>query len=240
MRLSVVLNIPPLSHAAMEDAAEIAKLAARDNPGASIGLAGATAELSDLRDVTQQDFQHIAVLSMLAILIVVTAALRDFPVAIFILGATALSYFTTLGLTCWVFQLLGNHGLEWKVQMLLFIVLIAVGQDYSIFFAVRLAQEARTLSCREATKRAMIFTGPVISSCGLIMAATLGSVMAGDVQLLVQLGFAFALGMLLDTFIVRPLLLPALIVLSGRTLQRAIVGAIHAEAPAPAVHAPAG
>jgi len=188
----------------------------------------------DLRDITQQDFRHVAAMALLAILLVVSLVLRDFPVAVFILAATALSYFTTLGLTCWVFECFGVQGLEWKVQMLLFIVLIAVGQDYSIFFAVRLAQEARTLPCREATKRAIIFTGPVISSCGLIMAATLGSVMAGDVTVLVQLGFAFALGMLIDTFIVRPLLLPSLIVLSGRTLQRAAVGKLHSE-PTPSL-----
>jgi RND superfamily putative drug exporter len=224
MRMSVVLKVSPLTRTAMDEAAAIAAAASQANPGTSIQLTGATAEMIDLRDITQRDFWHIATLAMLAILLVVWAVLRDFPVAIFILAATTLSYLTTLGLTCWVFELLGNHGLEWKVQMLLFIVLIAVGQDYSIFFAVRLAQEARVLSCREATKKALIFTGPVISSCGLIMAATLGSVMAGDVQLLMQLGFAFALGMLIDTFVVRPLMLPSLILLSGRTLQKAVVG----------------
>ena len=69
---------------------------------------------------------------------------------------------------------------------------------------------------RTATERLLIFTGPVISSCGLIMAATLGSIMAADVQTLVQLGFAFAVGMLIDRFIVRPLLLPAFITLYQR------------------------
>jgi RND superfamily putative drug exporter len=233
MRLSVVLKISPLTRAAMNDAPAIAQ-AARDAAAAahldaSIQLTGATAEVIDLRDTTHLDFWRIAVLSLLAILIVVWAILRDLLIAIFILAATVLSYLTTLGLTYWVFQSLGSHGLEWKVQMLLFIVLVAVGQDYSIFLALRLAQEARGLPCRQAMHRAVIFTGPVISSCGLIMAATLGSVMAGDVQLLVQLGFAFALGMLIDTFIVRPLLLPSLIVLTGRTLQGAAVGsAFHA------------
>jgi RND superfamily putative drug exporter len=80
---------------------------------------------------------------------------------------------------------------------------------------VRYEQEARRHSRLEAAQRALIFTGPVISSCGLIMAATLGSIMASDVTLLVQLGFAFALGMLIDTFIIRPLLLPAFIVITG-------------------------
>ena len=238
MRMSAVLNISPLTPAALNDAPAIAQAArqaaAEANLTATIQLTGATAEIIDLRDTTQQDFRRIAALSLLAILLVVWAVLRDLLVAVFILAATVLSYLTTLGLTCWVFQALGAQGLEWKVQMLLFIVLVAVGQDYSIFLALRLAQEARRLPCREAMRRALIFTGPVISSCGLIMAATLGSVMAGDVQLLVQLGFAFALGMLIDTFIVRPLLLPSLIVLTGRTLRRAAAGGSLAAVPASA------
>ena len=88
------------------------------------------------------------------------------------------------------------------------------------FFAARLSQEGLALPPREATERALVHTGPVISSCGLIMAATLGSMMVGDVKMLQQLGFALALGMLIDTFVVRPLLLPSFIVLTGRTLAR--------------------
>jgi putative drug exporter of the RND superfamily len=227
MRFSIVLKIPPLSQAAMEDAPLIfhsaQSAAAQSGTPVHIYLTGATAEAIDMKMVTQEDFQRIAGMAMLAILIVVTSVLRDLLLSVVILSATALSYFTTVGLTYWFFQTLGWHGLEWKVQMLLFIVLIAVGQDYSIFFAMRLSQEARHLPCVAATEKAVIFTGPVISSCGLIMAATLGSLMAGDVQTLIQLGFAFALGMLLDTFIVRPLLLPAFVVLTCRTLPRAAV-----------------
>lgn len=221
MRLSVVLTVAPLSSAALDDVSKIAAAArgaaTAANFDAHVHLTGASAEMVDIRDVTHRDFVRIAGLALTVILIVVIAALRDVPLAIFMLGATLLSYFTTLGLTLWTFQLLGAHQLEWKVQMMLFIVLVAVGQDYSIFFALRYEQEARRLPRKEAVERALIFTGPVISSCGLIMAATLGSIMAGDIKLLVQLGFAFALGMLVDTFIVRPLLLPAFIVATGRT-----------------------
>jgi len=95
--------------------------------------------------------------------------------------------------------------------------MVAVGQDYNIFLAARLVQESRRLTAREAARNAIVYTGPVISSCGLIMAATLGSLMAGSLPLLVQLGFALALGMLIDTFIVRPLLLPSFCALTGRT-----------------------
>ena len=198
MRLSAVLNVPPLSHAALDNVSEIAAAADRavsaGGPERRIYLTGATAEMIDMRAMTQQDFRRIALMALGAILLVVTLVLRDFLLSVFILAATALSYLTTLGLTCWVFESLGAHGMEWKVQMLLFIVLVAVGQDYSIFFAMRLAQESRQLPCAEATQRALIFTGPVISSCGLIMAATLGSVMAGDVQVLRAVGRRVCVG----------------------------------------------
>lgn len=229
MRLSVVLSVPPFSHAAMDDVPRIAGAAARgaaaSNLNVRIGVAGATAEMIDIRSVTQQDFLRVAFLALAAILIVVTAILRDPLTSVFIIAATVLSYLATVGLTFWIFQSMGATGLESRVQMLLFMVLVAVGQDYSIFFAVRLAQESRRWPPIVATQRALVSTGPVISSCGLIMAATLGSVMAGDVQTLIQLGFAFALGMLIDTFLVRPLLLPAFVILTGRTLRRAAVGA---------------
>jgi uncharacterized membrane protein YdfJ with MMPL/SSD domain len=95
--------------------------------------------------------------------------------------------------------------------------MVSVGQDYNIFLAGRLMQEARRLPARLAAREALVHTGPVISSAGLIMAATLGSLMAGNLALLVQLGFAMALGMLIDTFVVRPLLLPSFAALTGKT-----------------------
>jgi len=222
-RFAVVLKVPPLSRGAMNDVAAIRSAigAALADVGtsATLHIAGSTAEMMDIRTITQQDFRRVATFATVAIVLMILLVLRDLWMSLFIVGATVLSYLTTVGLTYWIFSLCGSSGLEWKVQMLLFIVLVAVGQDYSIFFAVRFAQEARNLSGPAATKRALVFTGPVISSCGLIMAATLGSTMAGDVQALVQLGFALALGMLIDTFLIRPLLLPAFIVLTGRTLR---------------------
>jgi RND superfamily putative drug exporter len=226
MRMSAILKVSPLGREAMDDATSVAgaadRAAAQAGLNARIHITGATAEMIDTRTVTQQDFRRVSILALGAMLLVVTTLLRDIFLAIFILAATALSYFTTLGLTFWIFRSLGATGLEWKVQMMLFIVLMAVGQDYSIFFAMRLAQERKQLSCAAAVERALIFTGPVISTCGLIMAATLGSVMAGDVRLLVQMGLAFVLGMLIDTFIVRPLLLPSFISLRERLLRQPV------------------
>ena len=222
VRLTVVLSMPPLTANGLSALGRVVAAAGDAVPTCTVRAAGTTAEMVDLRAVTRADFRRTAGLALAVIFAVVTAVLGgDVVLSAFIVGVTLLSYFTALGLTAWLFGLAGAAGLEWKVQMLLFIVLVAVGQDYSLFFAARFAQEARAAAVPDAVRRAMVATGPVISSCGLIMAATLGSIIAADIAGLVQLGVAFVFGMLIDTFVVRPLVLPAFIVVTGRTLGRA-------------------
>ncbi len=192
---------------------------------AQVHLSGATVETMDLRDVTQSDFRRVAILSLSVILLIVAALLRDVLLSLYMVAATVAGYLATLGVTYWVFCLLGSSGLDWEVQVFLFIVMVAVGQDYNLFFAVRMAQEAETGSETETAAqaaRALVHTGRVISSCGLIMAATLGSMVVGEIKMLQQLGFALGLGMLIDTFVVRPLLLPTFILLTRRTVSKAV------------------
>ncbi len=187
-----------------------------------IHLSGATVETMDLRDVTQSDFRRVTILSLSVILLIVVALLRDVLLSLFMVAATVVGYLATLGVTALVFGMLGSAGIDWEVQVFLFIVMVAVGQDYNLFLAVRLAQESRDLDVAAATSRALVHTGRVISSCGVIMAVTLGSMVVGEIKMLQQLGFALGLGMLIDTFVVRPLLLPSFIILSRRTLSRAV------------------
>jgi RND superfamily putative drug exporter len=221
MRLSVILDQTGFSLAAMDSLKRLQRTVegrSRRIGRTDVYLTGATAEMADIKAVTQGDFHRVALLALAVIFLMVVALLRDVWLSAFMVASTVLSYFATLGIAYWVFAgLLGQEGLDWKVEVFLFVVMVAVGVDYSIFLASRLSQEARRLPVRMATCRAIIHTGPVISSCGLIMAATLGSLMAGDLQLLRQLGLALAMGMLIDTFLVRPVLLPAFVVLSGRT-----------------------
>lgn len=219
-RVVAVLGVPPLALEAMSAVRQIRRTARAeiDLAGAEVHLIGATPEIADVRAVTQEDFHLIAVLVLGVIFVVIFLLLRDPVLAGFMTCCTVISYLATLGVSYWVFcGLLGAAGLDWKVEVFLFVVIAAVGVDYNIFLAARLAEEARRLPPREAVRQAVAHTGPVISSCGIIMAATLGSLMAGEIVLLHQLGFAFAAGMLIDTFVVRPLLLPAFAALTGRT-----------------------
>jgi RND superfamily putative drug exporter len=229
MRIEIILDKPAMTLQAMGIVEEIedslAGMLARDNFDANVHIAGATAQTMDIRTVTGADFYRIAALALGVIFLIVWLLLKDVLLSGFMVLSTLLSYWTTLGITYWVFTgLLGAAGLDWKVEIFLFVVMMAVGQDYNIFLAARVSQEARRMESRRACRHAIIYTGPVISSCGLIMAATLGSLMVGDMALLQQLGFAMALGMLIDSFVVRPLVLPAFIALTGRTGQK---GSLH-------------
>jgi len=222
MRLEVVLGMHTMSNEAMRLARRIQcdtdAILARSGVPASAHLAGATAQMLEIREVTQRDFRLVVVLVLSVIFLIVLLLLRDWLLTLFMVGAIGLSYLATLGLCAWTFGwIFGEGGLDWKVQIFLFVVMAAVGVDYNIFLAARLSEEARTHPPRQAVARAMVYTGPVISSCGLIMAATLGSLMVGQVDLLRQLGFALGLGMLMDTFVLRPLVLPAFAALFRRT-----------------------
>ena len=136
-----------------------------------------------------------------------------------------IGYLASLGVTELVFRALHHGpepwvGLDWKVGFFLFVILVAVGEDYNIFLMARVIEEERKHGVTEGTRLAVAHTGGIISSCGLIMAGTFGSMLTGSLTTLRELGFALGLGVLLDTFLVRPILVPAFVVLMDRFLAR--------------------
>ncbi|MBN1346381.1 MAG: MMPL family transporter [Phycisphaerae bacterium] len=188
---------------------------------AEILACGLTPYMIDIRDYSTADHKRVTVLVISVILLIVVVLIRDIPLSIFMLAATLMTYLATLGITEWVFVgLLGQDGVDWKAKLFLFVIIVAVGQDYNIFLASRLFQEREHFDEKEATERAIVRTGSIISSCGVIMAATLGSLMASGLKLMEQLGFAMSAGILIDTFLVRPLLIPAFHLLLRRVWKR--------------------
>ena len=136
-----------------------------------------------------------------------------------------LSYFAALGLTVLVFVgIAGQPGLTFILPFLLFVFLLALGEDYNILVMTRIREEARQLPLREAVGRALSVTGTTVTSAGLVLAGTFGvlaivgsgSAGAQNVRTIVNVGVGLALGVLMDTFLVRTLLVPSAVVLIGR------------------------
>jgi putative drug exporter of the RND superfamily len=186
---------------------------------AKISYIGATPNVSDLKDVTDRDQIRIDTLVLLGVYVILVILLRRPGVCGYLILSVFYSYLATLGITFLIFWSLdpgGFAGLDWKVPLFLFTILIAVGEDYNIFLMSRIEEEQRTHGPVKGIVVALERTGSIISSCGIIMAGTFSSLLAGSLVGMNQLGLALALGVLLDTFIVRPIMVPAFLILLKR------------------------
>jgi len=193
---------------------------------------GATASMYDLQQVTQHDQIKIEVLVLSGVFAILLVLLRGFATSVYLIVSVLFSYYATLGVTIAVFWMLCPgcfSGLDWKVGIFLFTILIAVGEDYNIFLMTRVAEEQRKHGPEQGIVEALTRTGPIISSCGIIMAGTFASLMTGSLLEMKQLGFALAFGVVLDTFVVRPILVPAFLILVERAHKPRIDNKMEAE-----------
>ncbi len=239
-RIEVVFRtdpFSPVSMAALRKAVEVVKAFQQPGrlfAGATIGLAGSTAMVHDLADVTNHDQHQMYVLVTLGVYAILVLLLRRPGICLYLIATVVLGYLASLGLTELVFKALHHGpapwiGLDWKVGFFLFVILVAVGEDYNIFLMARVVEEEHKHGPVEGTRRAMAHTGGIISSCGMIMAGTFLSMLTGTLASVQQLGFALGMGVLLDTFIVRPILVPAFIILWHRLRPAARIESLVAQ-----------
>ena len=182
---------------------------------------GPTANIRDLKTVTDGDQVRIDILVLAGVFLILVLLLRQPAISLYLIITVSFSFIVTLGVTFtffWALDPTGFTGLDWKVPMFLFTILIAVGEDYNIFLMTRIDEEQRRHGQVGGVVVALQKTGSIISSCGIIMAGTFSSLLAGTLVGMQQLGFALAFGVLLDTFVIRPILVPAYLILlhSGR------------------------
>jgi uncharacterized membrane protein YdfJ with MMPL/SSD domain len=180
----------------------------------AVDVAGESAAYADMRQLRTRDFRVIAVAACTLIYLILVGLIRSPMQAVILLAATLLTYLATYGATYLIVHAIyGLNGLSWQINFLLFIIIMSLGQDYNIFVVARIHEELRTRPPREAIEIAIRKTGRVVSGCGVIMAATFASMFSGSLLVLKEFAIALPLGILIDTFVVRPLLVPAMILL---------------------------
>jgi RND superfamily putative drug exporter len=237
-RLDVVTRYDPFSAESIRllDCLEDHLWSLHDNPksewcGAEFYFIGTTAGIRDLKRVTTSDLILIQQLVPIAVLAVLVVLLRRAWISVYLILTVLLGYYVSIGSTEWFFSWLYGEtfvGLDWKVPMFLFVILIAVGEDYNIYLATRVFEEQAKREPVEGLRVALVRTGGIITSCGVIMAGTFASMTTGTLRATTELGVALAFGVMLDTCIIRTILVPAFLVIWARRLER----------PLPAGHAP--
>jgi len=203
------------------DAARAAQAA-----GASAyGVTGQAAFTYDVAQLSDSDLRTVIPIAVAVIAVLLALVMRSLIAPVYLIASVVLSYFAALGLTVLVFDKgAGQPGLTFILPFLLFMFLLALGEDYNILVMTRIREEAHRLPLPEAVSRALNVTGTTVTSAGLVLAGTFGvlaivgshSAGAQNVRTIVDVGVGLALGVLMDTFLVRTLLVPSAVVLLGR------------------------
>ncbi|HEX6454075.1 MAG TPA: MMPL family transporter [Trebonia sp.] len=215
----------PSSTAAMNAVPAIrdeAAAAAKTLHATASGVAGEAPSFYDISSISNSDLAHVIPIAILVIGVLLALVMRSLVAPLYLIASVALSYFAALGLAVLVFIELGHaSGITFILPFLLFIFLLALGEDYNILVMTRIREEAHRYSLREAVARAVGVTGTTVTSAGLVLAGTFavfaifGARGSGG-SMIRDVGVGLAAGVLMDTFVVRTVLVPCTVVLLGR------------------------
>jgi RND superfamily putative drug exporter len=208
--LNVTLDKAPDSVEAGNDIPEIRRLAHAADATSLVG--GTSAVYFDVRTANDRDNKTIIPIILIVITLILGLLLRSILSAVVLLGTVVLSYFATLGVCALVFNhVFGFAGGDNSFPLFAFIFLVALGIDYNIFLMTRVREESQKIGTRAGVIKGVTVTGAVITSAGIVLAATFAVLGLLPLVPLAELGFAVAFGVLLDTIIVRSILVPALV-----------------------------
>jgi putative drug exporter of the RND superfamily len=186
------------------------------------GVAGEAPAFHDILQISDSDLIHVVPIAIIIIGLLLILVMRSLVAPLYLIASVALSFFAALGLSVILFMKIGgNDALSFILPFLMFVFLLALGEDYNILVMTRIREEAQRLPLREAVVRALGATGTTVTSAGLVLAGTFtvfavfGSRGSGGSQFR-DIGIGIALGILMDTFIVRTVLVPCTVLLLGR------------------------
>ncbi|MGI8902514.1 MAG: MMPL family transporter [Solirubrobacteraceae bacterium] len=191
--------------------------AARAAGASDSGVAGEASAAYDVSQISTSDLQLIIPVVLVVIAILLAILLRSLIAPLYLIASVGLSYLASLGLAVLLFVKLGGaSGLSFVLPFFMFVFLMALGEDYNILVITRIREEATHADLPTAVRRAIAASGGTVTSAGLVLAGTFAVLtIAGDTQTR-EIGLGLAAGVLLDTFLVRTLLIPSLVVLLGR------------------------
>ncbi len=219
-RYFVQSALNPFTTEAMDQVNEIVRIAESARPNtelaeATIGVAGIPTGLRDTRDYYNNDIKFIVIATVLIVFLILVLLLRAIVAPIYLIGSVLVSYLSALGIGVILFQFILGQGMHWSLPGLSFILLVAVGADYNMLLISRIRDESPH-GVRVGVIRTVGSTGGVITSAGLIFAASMFGLMTASINTMAQAGFTIGIGIVLDTFLVRTVTVPALTALIGQ------------------------
>ncbi|MDG4861075.1 MMPL family transporter [Streptomyces sp. T-3] len=214
--LSVVLKNAPDSQAA-KDTIDALRSEVGAVPGADALVGGTTAQTLDTQRAASSDLKTVIPIVLLVVLAVLIWLLRALVAPVLLLATVVLSFFAALGASNLLFEgVLGFAGVDWSIPLMGFVFLVALGIDYNIFLMHRVKEEAARLGHTRGVLEGLTSTGGVITSAGIVLAATFAVFAGLPLVTMAQMGVIVGIGVLLDTFLVRTVLVPALALDLGR------------------------
>ena len=219
VRYLVQTALNPFGVDAMDQVDDIIAAAESARPNTTlanttISMVGFSPVNSDIRNYYNADLRYIILMTLVVVFLILAVILRAVVAPIYLMLSVVLSFVSALGIGVVFFQFVLGQEMSWSVPGMAFLVLVAVGADYNLLLISRIRDEAK-LGVRSAVIKTVGATGGVITSAGLIFAASMLALTVSSLATVVQMGFVIGVGLLLDTFIVRTITVPATAALLG-------------------------
>ena len=215
-RITVVLRGDPYATTTLDQVPQLRSIAKRAG-GEGVLVGGPTAQEYDLRQSATRDNRVIIPITLVVVFLILAGLLRSIVAPALLVLSVIVSFAAALGVGVFVSDVVfGFPGIDPSLPLLCFVFLVALGIDYNIFLMARVREETHRYGTREGTLRGLAVTGAVITGAGIVLAGTFGALAVLPLVFLTEIGFIVAFGVLLDTFVVRSLIVPAAVIDVGK------------------------